>query len=435
MIGDARKLDTDVVVVGSGPGGASVALDLAKQGKKVLILERGKNHKQIGTTFAALLIADRHGFLFSQEGVYVARAITTGGSSVVFCGAAVLPPAWIASKYKIDLSEFVEAARREIGIKPLPDKLIGPAATRIMEAARDLGLQWNPIDKFIDPEKCELKCPHCMLGCTQGAKWTARDYIREAVNHGATLMNQATVEEVLVENRQATGVRALTRQGRVVVNARATVLAAGGMGTPVILQRSGIYNAGKGFFADPLIVTYGLSKGPGSWRDIPMSAGTLEFASEGIVMTDLADPWAIYLLNAYWKGWRYLPRFFWYRRVLGIMTKARDELNGRVNLDGTISKPITYEERWKLDKGATIAEKILKRAGADPDSIFSTPVRAAHPGGTARIGEIVNTELETEIKNLYVCDTSIIPEPWGLPPVWTIIAFGKRLARRLGAIL
>jgi len=435
MKGDVRKLETDVVVVGSGPGGASVALDLAKQGKKVLILERGKNHKHVGTTFAALCIADKHGFLFSQEGVYVARAITTGGSSVVCCGTAMPPPAWIADKYKIDLSEFVEAARKEIGIKPLPDKLIGPAATRIMGAARDLGLQWHPIDKFIDPERCDLTCPHCMLGCNKGAKWTARDYVREAVNHGATLMNQATVEEVLVDSRNAVGVRALTPQGRILVNARATVLAAGGMGTPVILQRSGIFDAGKGFFADPLIATYGLYKGPGSWQDIPMSAGTLDLVSEGILMTDLADPWATYLLNAYWKGWRYLPRFFNYRCVLGIMTKVRDGLNGRVNFDGTISKPITYEERWKLDKGANIAEKILKRAGVDPDSIYTTPIRATHPGGTARIGQIVSTDLETEIKNLYVCDTSIIPEPWGLPPVWTIVAFGKRLARRLETII
>jgi choline dehydrogenase-like flavoprotein len=48
---------------------------------------------------------------------------------------------------------------------------------------------------------------------------------------------------------------------------------------------------------------------------------------------------------------------------------------------------------------------------------------------------VVNTELETQIKNLYVCDSSIIPEPMGLPPVWTIIAFGKRLARRLATEL
>lgn len=435
MNGEIRMLETDVVVVGSGPGGASVALGLAKQGKKVVILERGRHHKRIGSTFAALFLVDRYGFRFSQEGLNVFRALTTGGTSVTFCGTAVLPPSWFNDKYGIDLSEYVGEAREEIGIKPLPDRLIGPAASRIMEAARDLGFQWNPIDKFIDADRCELKCPHCMLGCTEGAKWTARDYIQEAVDRGATLINRATVNEVTIENHQARGVQAMTPRGRVTVNAKATVVSAGGMGTPIILQRSGIFDAGQGFFADPLLVTYGIYKGPGSWKDIPMSAGTLELVPEGIVITDLADPWATFLLNAYWKGWRYLPKFSKYRRYLGIMTKVRDGLDGRINLDGTFSKPITYADRWKIDKGINLAEKILKRAGTDPESIFTTPVRAAHPGGTARIGEVVNTDLETEVKNLYVCDASVIPEPWGLPPVWTIIALGKRLACRLETII
>jgi choline dehydrogenase-like flavoprotein len=435
MSGEVKRLEADVAVVGSGPGGASVARDLARQGKNVVVLERGKHHKRIGNTFTTALLTDKHGFLFSQEGTSVFRALTTGGSTVVFAGTAVPPPAWIAERYGIDLTEFVEEARQEIGIKPLPDRLMGTASTRIMEAARDLGFKWDPLDKFIDAEKCDLRCPHCMLGCAKDAKWTARNYVQEAVDKGATLVNQATADEVVIEDKHAVGVTARTPRGRLVVSAKATVLAAGGMGTPVILQRSGLPDAGRGFFADPLLVTYGAYKGPGSSKDIPMSAGTLDLADEGIVMTDLIDPWATFILNAYWKGWRYLPRYLKYRRTIGIMTKVRDDLEGRVNLDGTISKPITYKERWKLDKGANLAEKILKRAGADPDSIFSTPVRAAHPGGTARIGEMVNTDLETEIKNLYVCDTSIIPEPWGLPPVWTIIAFGKRLARSLGTVV
>jgi len=436
MKGQTRKLETDVVVVGSGPGGASVAQDLAKQGKRVVILERGRNYERVGNTLTTLFMIDRQSLLFPKDGaVRVGRALTTGGSSVIYCGTAVLPPNWIAEKYKIDLSEFVEAARQEIGIKPLPDKLIGAASRRIMDAARDLGFNWNPMDKFIDAEKCDLKCPHCMLGCTKGAKWTARNYVQEAVDNGATLLNQALVQEVLVENRQAMGVKVLTPRGQLTVEAKITVLAAGGMATPVLLQRTGIFEAGQGFFVDPLIVTYGEYNGPGSWRDIPMTAGTLEFVPEGIVMIDLAFPWAQYLLNAYWKGWKYLPKFFGYLSVMGIMTKVRDGLNGRVNLDGTISKHITNEERYKLDKGANLAEKILKRAGAKPESIYSAPIGAAHPGGTARIGHVVNTDLETQIKNLYVCDSSIIPEPMGLPPVWTIIAFGKRLARRLGTML
>ena len=436
MKGETRNLQTDVVIVGSGPGGASVAKELAKQGKKIAILERGKHHRWIGNTLTTLFMIDRQSLLFPKDGaVRIGRALTTGGSSVIYCGTAVLPPKWIAEKYKIELSEFVESARQEIGIKPLPDKLIGTASRRIMEAARELGFNWNPLDKFIDAEKCEPKCPHCMLGCTNGAKWTARNYIQEAVDSGATLMNQALVQEVLVDNKQAVGVRVSTPGGQLTVEAKITVLAAGGTATPVLLQRAGIFDAGQGLFVDPLIVTYGAYNGPGSWRDIPMTAGTLEFAPEGIVMTDLAYPWAQYLLNSYWKGWRYLPGFFKYRSVMGIMTKVRDGLNGRINLDGTISKHISNEERHKLDRGANLAEKILRRAGARPASIYTAPIGAAHPGGTARIGQVVNTELETQIKNLYVCDASIIPEPCGLPPVWMIIAFGKRLARRLSPMV
>lgn len=429
-----RLLRTDVAVVGSGPGGATVARELAKRGKKVVILERGKNPKWTGNLFSTLFIIDKRSLLFPGKSVRVGRALTIGGSSTIYCGTAVPPPDWIRTNYKIDLSEFVEEARMEIGMKPLPERLIGPASQRIMKAARDLGLDWNPLDKFIDPEKCELKCPHCMLGCSRGAVWTARKYVEEAVESGATLLTQALVDRILMEDKSAAGVSARTPKGQIMVEAKVTVLAAGGMATPVLLQRTGMSNVGQGLFVDPLIITYGNCRGFSSGRDIPMTAGTLEFAPEGILMTDLAYPWPFYLLNAYWKGWRYVPKILGYGSAIGIMTKIRDGLSGRIGPDGNVSKPITDEDRQKLDKGASIAEKILKQAGADPRSIYTSPVGAAHPGGTVRIGQGVDTDLKTPIGNLYVCDTSIIPEPSGIPPVWTVIAFGKRLARRLSSI-
>jgi choline dehydrogenase-like flavoprotein len=429
-----RLLRTDVVVVGSGPGGATVARELARRGKKVVILERGKNPKWTGNLVSTFFIIDKRSLLFPGRSVRVGRALTTGGSSTIYCGTAVPPPDWIKTRYKIDLSEFVEEARMEIGMKPLPARLIGPASQRIMKAARDLGLDWNPLDKFIDPEKCELKCPHCMLGCSRGAIWTARKYVEEAVESGATLLTQAFVDRILMEGKGAAGVSARTPKGQIMVEAKVTVLATGGMATPVLLQSAGMSNVGQGLFVDPLIITYGNCRGFSSGRDIPMTAGTLEFAPEGMLMTDLAYPWPFYLLNAYWKGWRYVPKILGYGSTIGIMTKIRDGLSGRIGPDGNVSKPITDEDRQKLDKGASIAERILRQAGADPRSIYTSPVGAAHPGGTVRIGQGVDTNLETPIGNLYVCDTSIIPEPSGIPPVWTIIAFGKRLARRLSSI-
>lgn len=49
-----------------------------------------------------------------------------------------------------------------------------------------------------------------------------------------------------------------------------------------------------------------------------------------------------------------------------------------------------------------------------------------------KIGELLDADLMTEYRNLYVCDASVIPEQWGRPPILTLVAFGKRLAKHLG---
>lgn len=78
-----------------------------------------------------------------------------------------------------------------------------------------------------------------------------------------------------------------------------------------------------------------------------------------------------------------------------------------------------------------IAKEILIKAGVDPKSIIITSPRGAHPGGTAPIGITVDKNHETKIKNLFVADASVLPEAPGLPPILTIIALSKRLAKIL----
>ncbi|MHC4592251.1 MAG: GMC oxidoreductase, partial [Planctomycetota bacterium] len=68
---------------------------------------------------------------------------------------------------------------------------------------------------------------------------------------------------------------------------------------------------------------------------------------------------------------------------------------------------------------------------ADTNSFVVTRPQGAHPGGTAAIGKVVNADLQTEVDNLFVCDASVLPNAPGLPPIPTIVALAKRLAKAL----
>jgi choline dehydrogenase-like flavoprotein len=427
-------METDVVVVGSGPGGATVARELSRRGKKVVICEAGKYHQRFGHTLFLLDMLDRKGLTFSKEGTWVVRPKTVGGASMVFSASAFRPPSWLKEKYGIDLEAEVDELYREIPIQPLPDHLIGPAAASIMQAARGLGLEWNPLDKWIRPEKCRPNCGRCSLGCgVEGAKWTAREFVEEARGYGARLLLRTSVDRVLLENGKAVGVRARGPAGWLDILAETVVLSAGGQGTPPILQRAGLFDAGQGFFADPLWFVSGVSHTRGSMYDIPMTAG-VNLAQDGIVMTDfMLPPILITTLLGFAgaRGWVSLPKVANIRRTLTIMIKVRDGLLGRVNMDESFSKPIDDPTWWKLNKGAVMAEEILLRAGVKREDIFKTAVIASHPGGTVRIGHLLDAQCRTPIESCYCLDTSVLPEAWGLPPTVTVAALAKRLAKHL----
>jgi len=118
-------------------------------------------------------------------------------------------------------------------------------------------------------------------------------------------------------------------------------------------------------------------------------------------------------------------------RLVGIMTKTRDDATGQIYSDGTISKPVTENDWKRLKEGSSIAKKILIKAGAAEKSILVSKPQGAHPGGTCAIGKIVDKNLQTEIENLFVCDASVLPIAPGMPPILTIVALAKKLAKTL----
>jgi choline dehydrogenase-like flavoprotein len=96
---------------------------------------------------------------------------------------------------------------------------------------------------------------------------------------------------------------------------------------------------------------------------------------------------------------------------------------------GGVRKRLCAVDRDRLERGCEHARRILEAAGAR--HVFSTWRLATHPGGTAKIGDVVDSKLATEIDGVFVCDCSVIPEAWGLPPTITILALARRLTRQL----
>ena len=74
--------------------------------------------------------------------------------------------------------------------------------------------------------------------------------------------------------------------------------------------------------------------------------------------------------------------------------------------------------------------RMLQRTIKSKSILVSKP-QGAHHGGTAAIGKIVDSNLATKVERLFVCDASVLPVAPGLPPILTIVALAKRLAKKL----
>jgi len=412
----------DCIVVGSGPGGATVARDLTRAGARVLIVERGGPEPLSGKARQAIRDLWWPGrSCFVSGSVLVLRGVTLGGSSSYFFGTAWPPPHDRLAVHGLDLRADSEALAAELGAAPLPRELMGPRAVALMDTARSLGFDWRPIPKFFDQTALRAGVP------AHEARWSARRFVAEAVDGGAVLWTGARVERVLATGASG-GVEVVAGGEHRTVRADRVVLAAGGLGTPPILRASGIDRAGSDWFYDPVTAVIGEVSGLDAGPELPMVGAADLVDSNGYMLTDLCRPLWLHRVLAVAAGRP--DRVGDYRRMLSIMVKAKDELSG--DMTGSrarLGKPLSPTDRERLRQGEADAQAILRHAGAR--HIYRTGWVAVHPGGTAKVGDIVDVNLETEIPGLYVCDASVIPMAWGRPPTLTVMSLGRRLARHL----
>lgn len=343
-----------------------------------------------------------------------------------YAATAFDPPEDMLDKYGINISDEIDEIRKEVPTDELSDELMSPAGQIFLESATELGYDAKKLNKFIYQEKCKTDCAKCVYGCPDGAKWNARNWVDDALDSGTMMITKAKVTKVLTKNQKAIGVEYKHNKEVYQAFAPNVIIAAGGIGSPQILRKSGIDDVGNDFFFDPLIFVYGKIKGVNNAQGVPMSAG-IHFPEDGIVMTDFNLPRTMKVALDL-EVFRFKQAFS-YSNVVPIMVKVKDGLGGKVRNGAMIWKTLKKDDKMKLDKGAGHAKKILENAGAS--NIYRSWVLAAHPGGTVKIGQTINSDLQTQIDNLYVCDCSVIPEAWGLPPTFTLLALGKRLGKHI----
>ena len=87
------KKDYEFLIVGSGAGGATLARELVKRGRKVLVVEKGIYEQKVGTLADTFRFYDMSKLLKvprkSMEGVIIWRTFMAGGTTVVACANGV----------------------------------------------------------------------------------------------------------------------------------------------------------------------------------------------------------------------------------------------------------------------------------------------------------------------------------------------------------
>lgn len=300
---DSRVIETEVCVIGSGCGGATVAKRLVDLGHDVVILERGgyyptRSFDQDELNMNAKLSDNRSLKTASDGATVLLSGHNVGGASVHYWADSYRTPEdrlqmW-AERYGIaghgiaDLAPAWDEIERALYIHPAEDEYFN----RMNELVRagSLKLGWRGARVPQARHNCQ-KSGHCMQGCVFEAKKSQLvTHIPDALAHGANLYADVRAEKLTVDRDAVTALQAVVidrssaRPGphRLTVHARAFVVAAGGYNSAAFLMRNGLKSRlprlGEQFGFNPSPMVHALyDEDIVLWRNIPAAYGVDHF--------------------------------------------------------------------------------------------------------------------------------------------------------------
>lgn len=491
--GGDLTLDCDVVVVGSGAGGAVVAHELTAAGQRVIVLEEGPYVP--ARVYARYRPSQsirhlwRDGAMTAAFGLGGSPLINmtmgrcVGGSSVLTGGVCFRVP-----------GSVLDVWRRERGLTGMTEAALEPAYRAVEEACHVEGV---PVDmrsrstalfgKGLESRGLALKpirrntrgcngCGQCNFGCPCGAKMSVDvSYLPRALAGGARIVSDCLVQRVVVEGDRAAGVRGrlLDERGRkgarVEVRARRVVLSCGSVHTPLLLLRSGLGRAGThigrhmtlhpGFrmlarFDEPVR----------GWAGSLQSAWSDAWEHDRVTAVGLFVPPSVLAATMAGFGPRHAELAADIPNIAMMGALIHDDGGGRVRR-GPGREPIVTYRMSKADRAAIptlvrelgetffaagakqVYPPILGLPPVDADGLRKLDVAripanriecsSQHPLGTCRMGPTADSSVVDPegrvwgVRELYVADGSVVPTSLGVNPQLTIMTLATHLAWKM----
>jgi choline dehydrogenase-like flavoprotein len=487
--GDPVQIDVDVVVVGSGAGGATMAAHLAEAGHDVLLLEEGGYYDTDDYTadiiemMGKLMRGGGSTITIGRSPVGFLEGRCVGGTTIVNGGMCWRTPEPILDGWVRDsklpmlardrLEPHFDEVERTINAREQDPGSEGSNSLLIERGAKAMG--WDYRRNKRNQVHC-VGANDCVTGCPTGAKQsTLQSWLPRAFRSGARVLTHARVEKVLTERGRAVGVRG--RLGgdegparRFTVRAGATVVCCGAIQTPLLLMRSrlarGNPHLGRNFTIHPNIKMVARFPFP-----VDSAFGThqafqvTEFQDQGVLLAPGAVPLGMVAMSFEAFGEKLGDQLSAYRYLATGGILVDDSSAGRVQLlplgIPLVRYDVTDVDQEKFIWGAARLAELYFAAGAEevftpfeeiphlsgPDDIKRlydvkpkverTEYFTAHLMGTCRMhadagGGVVAPSGEVYgVPDLYLADASILPGPVGCNPQVTIMTLARLVALQL----
>ncbi|RMG37815.1 MAG: hypothetical protein D6732_06160 [Methanobacteriota archaeon] len=268
------EISADVIIIGSGCGGAITAAKLSAQGYSVVILEEGEyvtkeDFNQNPRELVPRLYRQNASLGTDDQSLRILQGKTFGGSTTINWMTSLRTPDWVLKEWadRFGLEEYLpenmqshfDTVEKRLNVHKVPDYAVSPANRIILEGAKALKMHHDILPN--NSKDC-IGCGGCGLGCPYDAKQDMRlTYLKDAIDQGTHAYTSTRAYRIVTDAKDRHTVKATMKGQTLRFNAKRVVVSGSAIMSPLLLQESGLTKGGqvgKNLSVHPVTATIGL---------------------------------------------------------------------------------------------------------------------------------------------------------------------------------